>query len=82
MLSIEPDDEAEASAAFLDFFLLVFLLEWPGLVGLEAAASDEEDAAGAAGLSVEAGAWAKAEAANRPATRVAIGFFMFNPLRS
>lgn len=82
-LSIELDeDAAEESAAFLAFLLLVFLVAWPGLVGLllddaaEAAAGAEADEAGAAGV------WAKAEAANRAATRVAISFFMFNPLRN
>lgn len=81
-------DEAEESVAFLDFlplfFLLDFFSDFMDLAGLaELSDDDMEEAAGEDGdVSVVAGAWAKAEAANRPATRVAISFFMFNPLRS
>ena len=74
MLS-EVADEAKELVVFLAFlaFFLAGLAELSDEESLEAAGVDE---------GVVEGVWANAEAANRVATRAAISFFMFNPLRS
>ena len=67
---------ALAFLAFLAFFAFLTVGAAAGVAGV-AAAAGEAGVAGAAGAAVCAAA--KAERENRPATRAAISFFIFNP---
>lgn len=71
---LEASAEA-AAAAFLAFFDFLAFLAFGAGASMEAADAEAAAEAGAAAVWLAA----KEEAANRPATRAAISFFIFDP---